>query len=154
MLKCSYTKYHMSTLETMIALMGGQKLLRKHVRQDTDLEQAVATGLPAEVVRHLADSTGATLRQLQEITLIDRSTFSRRIKQRARLKVDESDRVARLARVAALAMDALGRDEGLRWLREPNVALGDRIPLGMLGTDAGARQVEQIIGRIEHGVFS
>jgi putative toxin-antitoxin system antitoxin component (TIGR02293 family) len=144
----------MSTLETMILLMGGPKLLRKRVRQETDLEQAVATGLPAEVVRHLAGSTGATLKELQEITLIDRSTFSRRIKQDARLKADESDRIARVARIAALAMDALGRAEGLQWLREPNVALGDRIPLGMLRTDAGARQVEQIIGRIEHGVFS
>jgi putative toxin-antitoxin system antitoxin component (TIGR02293 family) len=144
----------MSILETMIILLGGQKLLRKPVRQDADLEQVVAIGLPAEVVRHLAESTGATLKELQEITLIDRSTFNRRIKQHARLKVDESDRIARVARVAALALQALGRNEGLRWLREPNVALGDRIPLGMLGTDAGARQVEQIIGRIEHGVFS
>jgi putative toxin-antitoxin system antitoxin component (TIGR02293 family) len=91
---------------------------------------------------------------LQEITRIDRSTFSRRIRQQALLKVDESDRIARVARVAALAMEALGHDDGLRWLREPNVALGNRVPLAMLGTDAGVHQVEQIIGRIEHGVFS
>ena len=146
--------YHMSMIETMVGLLGGRALLRTWVRRDADLEQAVATGLPAEVVRHLADSTGATLGELQEIMQIDRSTFSRRIKQRARLKVDESDRVARFARVASLAMDALGREEGLGWLRAPNRALGDREPMGMLGTDAGARQVEQIIGRIEHGVVS
>lgn len=85
---------------------------------------------------------------------IDKSTFSRRVKHQTLLKVDESDRVARLARVAALAAEALGRNEGMRWLREPNVALGNRVPLSMLGTDAGARQVEQVIGRIEHGVFS
>jgi putative toxin-antitoxin system antitoxin component (TIGR02293 family) len=144
----------MSTLETMIALMGGLAILRERVRRDADLEHVVAAGLPAEVVRHLAESTGASLKQLQEISLIDRSTFSRRIKQHARLKVDESDRIARVARVAALAVEALGRDEGLQWLREPNVALGNRMPIVMLGTDAGARQVEQIIGRIEHGVFS
>jgi putative toxin-antitoxin system antitoxin component (TIGR02293 family) len=102
----------------------------------------------------LAERTGTTLRELQEITHIDRSTFSRRVKQRALLKADESDRIARVARVAALAMEAFGRDAGLQWLREPNAALGERIPLAMLGTDAGARQVEQIIGRVEHGVFS
>jgi putative toxin-antitoxin system antitoxin component (TIGR02293 family) len=64
---------------------------------------------------------------------------------------NDSDRIAR---VAALAMATLGRDGGQRWLREPNVALGGRIPFEMLGTDAGSRQVEQIIGRIVHGVFS
>jgi putative toxin-antitoxin system antitoxin component (TIGR02293 family) len=144
----------MNTLEVMVGLMGGIAFFERPVRRDADLERLVATGLPAEVVRHLAESTGASLKQLQEITFIDRSTFNRRIKQRALLKADESDRIARVARVAALAIEALGRDEGIRWLREPNAALGDRVPLGMLGTDAGVRQVEQIIGRIEHGVFS
>lgn len=138
----------------MVGLMGGRGLLRRQVRRDSDLEEAVATGFPAEVVRRLAESTGTTLVQMQEITRIDRSTFNRRIRQRARLKADESDRIARIARVAALALDALGHDAGIQWLREPNAALGNRIPLPMLGTDAGARQVEQIIGRIEHGVFS
>jgi putative toxin-antitoxin system antitoxin component (TIGR02293 family) len=138
----------------MIDLMGGLGTGRKRVKRDADLEHIVAAGLPAGVVRHLAESTGTSLKQLQDITLIDRSTFNRRIRQRARLKADESDRIARVARVAALAMEALGRDEGLQWLRKPNVALGNRVPLWMLGTDVGARQVEQIIGRIEHGVFS
>lgn len=144
----------MSTLEGMVRLMGGRKLLAKPVRRDADLERLVNVGLPAAVVRHLAESTGTSLRLLQEITHIDRSTFSRRLKQRALLKVSESDRVARVARIAALAVEALGRNDGLQWLRESNAALGGRIPFELLGTDAGARQVEQIIGRIEHGVFS
>lgn len=144
----------MSTLDTTIALLGGRALIRKPVRQNADLEHVVAAGLPAEVVRRLAESTGTTLGELQEITKIDRSTFSRRIKQRARLKADESDRIARVARVAALATEALGHDDGIRWLREPNVALGDRVPLLLLGTDVGTHQVEQIIGRIEHGIVS
>lgn len=144
----------MSTIDGMVHLMGGLKLFKKPVKRDADMENAVISGLPAVAVRRLAESTGTTLRELQEITHIDKSTFSRRVKQRALLKADESDRVARVARVAALAIEVLGHDAGLQWLRERNRALGDRIPLGMLGTDAGARQVEQIIGRIEHGVFS
>jgi putative toxin-antitoxin system antitoxin component (TIGR02293 family) len=73
------------------------------------------------------------------------------MKRTARLKTDESDRIAH---VAALAIEALGRNEGLQWLREPNSALGKRSTLEMLGTEAGANQVVQIIGRIEHGVIS
>ncbi len=138
----------------MVSLLGGRELLGGPVRRDADLEHVLTAGLPAAVVRHLAESTGATLGELQEIAGIDRSTLSRRIKQHALLKVDESDRVARVARVAALAIGTLGRDEGLLWLRRPNAALGHRVPLRMLGTDAGVRQVEQIIGRIEQGVYS
>lgn len=63
---------------------------------------------------------------------------------------NETDRIAR---VEALAMKALGCEAGRRWLREPNTALGSKIPLEVLATDE-AGQVEQIIGRIEHGLFS
>lgn len=66
----------------------------------------------------------------------------------------QSDHIDRIARGVAHAIDVLGRDEALTWLRQPNIALGQRIPLDMLSTDAGARQVEQIIGRIEHSVYS
>jgi putative toxin-antitoxin system antitoxin component (TIGR02293 family) len=127
----------MSIFAVMVDLLGGRELFEGPVRRDANLEHAVATVLPAQVVRHLAESTGMSLGELQEVTLIDRSTFSRRIKQQALLKSDESDRIARVARVAALAIEALGHDDGLRWLREPNLALGKRIPLAMLGTDAG-----------------
>ena len=30
--------------------------------------------------------------------------------------------------------------------------LGERIPIELLETDVGARQVEQVLGRIEHGI--
>jgi len=144
----------MSHFEALVALLGGSGVIGKPLERDADLERLVASGLPAAAVSHLAKSTHAPLRELQNVTSIDRSTFSRRAGQHALLKPDESDRVARVARIAALAIEALGRDEGIAWLRRSNAALGDRVPMQMLGTDAGVRQVEQVIGRIEHGVFS
>jgi putative toxin-antitoxin system antitoxin component (TIGR02293 family) len=42
-----------------------------------------------------------------------------------------------------------------RWFRKPNRALGKRTPLDVALNDSqGAATVEQILGRIEHGVFS
>ena len=41
-----------------------------------------------------------------------------------------------------------------RWLKEPQRGLGNRTPLSLLGTEAGAREVEDLLGRIEYGVFS
>lgn len=45
-------------------------------------------------------------------------------------------------------------DRARRWLREPQRALGNRVPLELLGTEAGAREVEDLLGRIEYSVFS
>lgn len=42
----------------------------------------------------------------------------------------------------------------MRWLAMPNKALGGKKPLDLLDTELGAKQVEQILGRIESGVYS
>ena len=41
-----------------------------------------------------------------------------------------------------------------RWLSSPKRALGGAVPSELAETEAGAREVEALIGRIEHGVFS
>jgi uncharacterized protein (DUF2384 family) len=105
-LKSRYAGYQVGVFEAMVDLMGGLELFEGPVKRDADLERVVATGVPAEVVRHLAESTGMSLGELQEIALIEKSTLNRRIRQQALLKVYESDRIARVARVAALAMEA------------------------------------------------
>jgi len=133
-------------------MLGGTQVLKQRIRRDVELEDAVREGLPARSLRSLAERTLTTLGQLQAVTRIDRSTFARRVRLRAKLKTDESDRVVRVARIAALAIEAMGREDGLAWLHERNRPLGERIPIELLETDVGARQVEQVLGRIEHGI--
>jgi putative toxin-antitoxin system antitoxin component (TIGR02293 family) len=81
-------------------------------------------------------------------------TLARRQKQ-ARLTADESDRLIRVARVMAHAVQVLGsRDKAARWLRTANRALNGTAPLSLLDTDVGTEQVSEILGRIEHGIYS
>jgi putative toxin-antitoxin system antitoxin component (TIGR02293 family) len=81
-------------------------------------------------------------------------TLARR-KQEQRLSPDESDRLFRLVRLASQAVQVLGSEERASlWLRRANRALGGHPPIELLDTDVGARQVEEILGRIEHGVYS
>jgi putative toxin-antitoxin system antitoxin component (TIGR02293 family) len=62
---------------------------------------------------------------------------------------------ARVARVTVRAEEALGdRAKAERWMRAPNRALGGARPLDLLESDGGMREVERVLGRIEHGVFS
>jgi putative toxin-antitoxin system antitoxin component (TIGR02293 family) len=71
------------------------------------------------------------------------------------LRADESDRLFRLSRVAAQAEETLGtRERAVEWLRRPNRALGNQPPLRQLDTDLGSRQVEDVLVRIAHGVYS
>jgi putative toxin-antitoxin system antitoxin component (TIGR02293 family) len=72
-----------------------------------------------------------------------------------RASASESNPVSRLGRVAARAEKVLGRREAAQlWLIQPNRALGGSAPISMLDTDEGIDQIEAVLGRIEHGVFS
>lgn len=85
---------------------------------------------------------------------MSRRTWARRKRQGAALTPVESDRLYRLVRTVARATEVLGsRDKGLRWMRKPNRALGGDTPLGLLDTEVGGRQVEDLLDRIDHGVF-
>ena len=41
-----------------------------------------------------------------------------------------------------------------RWIRKPNRALGGGSPIELLDLDLGLDAVLNVLGRIEHGVFS
>ena len=41
-----------------------------------------------------------------------------------------------------------------QWLNAPQFGLGGAIPLEYAGTEVGAREVEDLLGRIEYGVYS
>lgn len=67
----------------------------------------------------------------------------------------DSDRLSRFVRILAETSDVLGSEEkASHWLHAPNQALGGKTPLSLIDTDVGARQVEEVLGRIEQGVFS
>ena len=41
-----------------------------------------------------------------------------------------------------------------QWFQTPNYALGNQKPLDLLDTSFGVKMVTDVLGRIEHGVFS
>lgn len=152
---CHYNSSQMALNYTsMIAeLLGGEATLKADVRQEFDLISVVRAGIPAISIRSLADKTQTPIGVVGEIVRIEKSTLMRRLREKRRLKPDESDRVLRFARTFALAQGALGH-RAHAWLNMENRALGGAKPIELLDTDSGAREVENVLGRIEHGVFS
>jgi Antitoxin Xre/MbcA/ParS C-terminal toxin-binding domain len=60
-----------------------------------------------------------------------------------------------IAELTNLAADVFeDRPEARRWMDSPLHALGGRTPRDLCRTKTGAEQVRQLLGRIEHGVFS
>ena len=142
----------MGTAEVVQAL-GGSGVLKK-VRTEEDLRERLREGLPYEAFEALSVGFRLSLRDLSTVLGVPERTLARRKLQR-RLRPDESDRLVRLARIAAYAEEVLGgRDKAADWLRTPNRALGTEPPVARLDTDLGTRQIEAVLGRISHGVYS
>ena len=59
-----------------------------------------------------------------------------------------------LVRVRARAMDVLGEENFEYWLKTPKRALANKTPLALAKTKQGSEQVLNLLGRIEHGVFT
>ena len=98
---------------------------------------------------------GLSREEMAELVQIRPRTLDRR-KKEGRLHPEESDRLLRASRVFGRAIALFEGDvEGaLGWLSSPQRALGGAVPLEMARTEIGAGEVEDLIGRLEHGVFA
>lgn len=87
--------------------------------------------------------------------VISRRTLARRNADGARLSVAETDRALRLERIAEHADRVFGsRDKALHWLRSEIIALDGARPIDLLQTEAGGREVEQELYRIDYGMLA
>lgn len=134
--------------------LGGKKVLETEIRSDWDLVRAIDRGLPARAVDEVLAAGLLEPAELYDL-VIPRRTLARRKEADQPLTPEESDRLTRVVRVLTRAEEAVGDVENARtWLRTENRALRGTRPLDLLESDAGARMVEAVLGRIEHGVYS
>jgi putative toxin-antitoxin system antitoxin component (TIGR02293 family) len=116
------------------------------------VHEEIVRGVPARRVQELIDRGVLPAKAVYRV--IPERTFKRRLANRQILKPAEADAVARLLRVTEAAIKTFGDAEFARkYLSLPVPALGDKIPLELAETDAGAREVEDALGRFAHGIY-
>ena len=123
-------------------------------KHPTELIRQIQKGLRFSELKTLQNSLDLPFEQLAAKLCISRSTLHRR-KAAGRLSPDESDKVMRLSRLLDHAAKVFGDVEKARaWLKFPQVGLGGAVPLDYAQTEVGAREVDDLLGRIDYGVYS
>jgi putative toxin-antitoxin system antitoxin component (TIGR02293 family) len=118
------------------------------------LIEAITHGLPARLARELAKRTGITLEDMADLLRLNPRTFQRRLEE-GWLNLSESERLWELSRLFCRAVGVLESEPGaVHWFRNPIQALGGAPPLSYARTAVGLRELDNILGRIEHGVYS
>jgi putative toxin-antitoxin system antitoxin component (TIGR02293 family) len=139
--------------------VGGEAALNEllGIKADNSLQlvRAIGRGFSFHSLEKVKRKTGLPMESLAATIGISQRTLSRRKKEK-KLSSTESDRLISISRIFSLAVGLFEGNEGkaMNWLTKRNRALGDVSPLVMAQTETGTREVEDLIGRLEHGVFT
>ena len=121
-----------------------------------ELTRMLEAGLPVAVIDDIRHWSAMTRADVMKYTGINERNIARRKSAGKSLSPDESERIARFVRVmdATVQLFAGHKEEATQWLSRPVKGLGNIAPITLLATESGALDVLDLIGRLEHGVFS
>lgn len=140
----------MSIIETVADKLGGKPVLGATVRSQADLAMVVRNRLPLAALQGLSRA-GLSDQEIEQFVIPQR-TRRHRAERNQPLTIDESDRAVRLLRIQSLAEDTFGGvDKASLWLRRPLAELNGETPLTVAQTEAGARLIEMVLGKIAWG---
>jgi putative toxin-antitoxin system antitoxin component (TIGR02293 family) len=115
----------------------------------------VAKGLPFDVLDRVSRAYGLTQRTMAQLLGIVPRTLQRR-RAAGSLDAWESERLYRYIRLYRLAITVFDDDpdSARQFLTEAQPSLGGEVPIEMARSEYGASEVMDILGRIDHGVYT
>jgi putative toxin-antitoxin system antitoxin component (TIGR02293 family) len=139
-------------VETLFSRLAGRLGVPK-IRSNMDLAEIEEGRLPVESIESLI-SSGLSDGEIYSL-ILPRRTLAHRVANRQPLSVEESGRAVRVARAVSLAEQVFGEPRrAWKWMRAAKRRFGNKSPMQMLGTEQGARSVEEALLQLDHGIFA
>lgn len=133
-------------------ILGGHA---DEVRETGRWHDHILEGLSFDGVERIKAHASLTDAELARLLGIGEATLRRARAADGTLDAPTSDRLYRLSKVIAIAEEVLeSTSNAMTWLRRPQPALAGKVPLDLLTTEAGADEVETLLRRIDHGVYT
>lgn len=144
-------------LQRVADLLGGVRVLRHTLNNPLDAHEMLLHGLPGKALSHLVSNLVILRRtdSLEKAIGMSLRTFQRRKDAPAKLlSQEQSGRTWKFAEILAKATAVLGSQEDAeQWLEHPAIGLDQRRPIDLLATPAGVELVEDLLERLEYGVY-
>jgi putative toxin-antitoxin system antitoxin component (TIGR02293 family) len=138
-----------------VNLLGGEKIVNHPIRSDFDLIALSNEGISKASVEALVGHLGISKKAFSENILDTSVKTLERKKDTDKLDKRTSSHVIEIAKVVEHAFEVFEDENKVKlWLNSPNRALGGNKPIDLFYIPTGLGMVDDILGRIEHGVFS
>lgn len=135
----------------ILSVLGGSRVLGK-VATPLEMDDKIRDGLPVHALMAFKKRTGLSSQEVASVLHVSTKTLARAVAAEGRISPAASNQLYRAARIVALTETVLeDREQAREWLHRPQPGLAGRRPLDLLSTDAGAREVENLLNRIEYG---
>ncbi len=116
--------------------------------------ERMRSGLAFRSVQNLQKALDLPMTTIATVLGMSRATLHRR-KREGKIDGNEAERLVRYERLLQQAQSVFGgRAEAREWLTHQQPGLGGAVPVQFAVTELGAREVENLLGRIEYSVYS
>ncbi|HLE18728.1 MAG TPA: antitoxin Xre/MbcA/ParS toxin-binding domain-containing protein [Syntrophales bacterium] len=141
-------------ISEIVGIFGSVDKLKRDIRSEWDVDQLIREGIPYPAFKHFQEKFAPMGFELDTFMGLE-SALKENNHEGFRLPSIASDRLYRLARLFIIATKVLEDEKsGAEWLKKPQWGLGGRIPAEVAFTEIGAKEVENLLGRIEHSVLA
>jgi putative toxin-antitoxin system antitoxin component (TIGR02293 family) len=142
-------------MHPLVSALGGKAAIAAEPATTREWVARIRSGLPAASALAFKKALGLSNEQLASVLGVSPRTVARLDPAKSHLDPVSGDRLVRSARLYAIAAEVLeDAAAAAHWLKSSQRALGGAVPLELAQTDVGARAVEALLGRMEHGVFT
>ena len=135
-------------------IMTIQALLKSEsINQRTDLISIVRTGIQTKYISNIKEFTSLSDKELSSILPISQRQLVR-YSDSHKLNKEITSHLIQLIEMFQRGFKLFGKEKFKLWIRTSNKVLNNNKPIEIMDTSIGIEIIEDIIGRIEHGVYS
>ncbi|MGY4386448.1 putative toxin-antitoxin system antitoxin component (TIGR02293 family) [Pedobacter sp. UYP24] len=145
----------LNPIASLVYLLGGTDLVQEKIRSAFDLISLSNKGIKKASMEALIGHMGMTKKSFaEEILNLSVKTIERK-KDDDLLDKYTSSHIIEVAKVVEHAYEVFETEERVqKWLNTSNRALNQMKPLQLFNIPTGIALVNQVLGRIEEGVYS
>lgn len=126
---------------------------KEKIHSRIDFIRMSREGIPMHTLHKIQTYTSLTSTELSQILPISERQLQR-YKPDHVLRKDITSHLIQLVELFERGYKVFGKEKFPIWIRSEILAFGNRKPMDVLDTPIGIQMVMDVLGRIEHGVYS